>query len=691
MNFSKVEQTFFPLQGGLDLTTPAISLPPGKVLDSMNYEPYISGGYRRVDGFERYDGHPSPSQASYWLMIANLTGTVNVGDTLTGATSGATGVVLGIFYTTNVILANVSGTFAAGENLLDSAVNVGSVTTGTQYGQNAALIPADDASYMLLAANQARTLISAVPGSGWVQGVKQYNGTIYAFRDNVGATANLMYKATSTGWQQITFGSEILFGSATSQISNGNTITGATSGATATVAVALLRTGTWTSSGAGSLVVTGVTGTFQNGEILKVGATSCVTTTSLCNAITRSALGNITMEFDVGNFNGSTNNTKMYGVDGINTCFEFDGTNYVPIHTGMTTDTPTHVRVYKYYLWLSFLGSIQFSALGNPYAWTIVLGAGEIDVGDPVTGFIPQGGNINGPALAIFTKGNNGGHTWMLYGSTSANFLLIPSIPELGFSPLTMQQVSNTSYGITARGVQALISTQTFGDFDYASISHPIQPLMNQKRGLEVCSTALKGKNQYRIYFSDGTALAVGLTGDQVNGIMLLNYGVTVNCIDTTTLASEAEVTYFGATNGYVYQDNVGNSFDGSTIPAWIRLPFNHIESPRVRKRFRRAVLELTVNGYTDLSIGYDIGYGTPKTLAPANPPDAVMVGTGGYWDSFTWEQFVWDTQMVLDPSIPLQGTEKNISFLFYQNNNTNPPHILQGLTIIYSPGRTER
>ncbi|MGK7534763.1 hypothetical protein, partial [Salmonella enterica] len=72
--------------------------------------------------------------------------------------------------------------------------------------------------------------------------------------------------------------------------------------------------------------------------------------------------------------------------DGVNKAFEFDGTNYIPIRTGMATDTPLHVIVHRFYLMLSFRGSVQVSAIGAPYSWTVVLGAAEIATGDDVTG-----------------------------------------------------------------------------------------------------------------------------------------------------------------------------------------------------------------------------------------------------------------------------------------------------------------
>jgi hypothetical protein len=48
------------LQGGLDLITPQVTMPPGRAIAAINYEPDVNG-YTSTNGYERYDGRPSPS------------------------------------------------------------------------------------------------------------------------------------------------------------------------------------------------------------------------------------------------------------------------------------------------------------------------------------------------------------------------------------------------------------------------------------------------------------------------------------------------------------------------------------------------------------------------------------------------------------------------------------------------------
>ena len=53
---SSMRAKYFPFTGGEVLTDPALSQPAGTLLYGKNYEVYPEGGYRRIDGVERFDG-----------------------------------------------------------------------------------------------------------------------------------------------------------------------------------------------------------------------------------------------------------------------------------------------------------------------------------------------------------------------------------------------------------------------------------------------------------------------------------------------------------------------------------------------------------------------------------------------------------------------------------------------------------
>lgn len=126
MRLPDIKTDFFALSGGLDLVSPALTIPSGMAIDAMNYEPSIYGGYARMRGIERYDGRAAPSDAPYFVMATSITvaGSVVVGDTVTGATSAATAVVLAVTSQLELIVTRITGVFIA-ETLNVAAVSKG--------------------------------------------------------------------------------------------------------------------------------------------------------------------------------------------------------------------------------------------------------------------------------------------------------------------------------------------------------------------------------------------------------------------------------------------------------------------------------------------------------------------------------------------------------------------------------------
>lgn len=88
------DSKFFPLKGTLNLVSPAIETPSGDCIAGLNYEA-SPRGYQRIDGIERYDGRPKPSEQNYWVLpFDTMSAAISAGQLVTGQTSGATGLVV---------------------------------------------------------------------------------------------------------------------------------------------------------------------------------------------------------------------------------------------------------------------------------------------------------------------------------------------------------------------------------------------------------------------------------------------------------------------------------------------------------------------------------------------------------------------------------------------------------------------
>ena len=681
MQLPKIYPQQIILAGGLDVMTPPMQAKPGMLRACQNFECSIFGGYRRIAGYERFDGRSKPSDATYTILAATSITGGSVGDTLTGATSGATGKIIAIT-ATYFVLTQTSLTFQAED------LNVGGPTIAVSSGAgviNGASTPALNATYKNLAADVYRALIGAVPGSGAILGVNWYNDVLYAFRNNVGGTAAALYKSTTGGWSAVALGREIAFTSGgTTEIAEGDVITGATSGAFATVTRVVKTSGTWAGGdAAGYFYFASQTGTFQ-AENLNVGVTlNLATIAGDSTAITLLPGGRY--EFVNANFTGSTDTFRMYGCDGVNLAFEFDGDVFVRIRTGMATDTPSHIAFHLYHLFLSFYGSVQHSSPGFPYLWTPVTGASELSMGEDVTGFQVQPAGTTAAALAIFTKGRLS----ILYGTGSSDWALLPYRDQIGAYPYTMQTLAQTVF-LDIQGLTDIRTVQEFGNFAHAVLTNSVKSVITDWRRTASASNLARDLSQYRIFFTNGYGLYVTMVGQKVIGITPVLFPDIVRCATSGYTSDGTEVSFFGSDEGYVYQMDKGTSFDGDAIEAYIYLHYNFVGGLRTLKRFWDITLEVSGSAYASFSLGYALGYGATTIIQPSDQT-VVTNFASVYWDAFTWDAFTWDG-VTLSPSLAnMEGEAENVSLSVVSNSDEFEPFTLTGAVMHYSPRREIR
>jgi hypothetical protein len=664
------------LEGGLDQVTPTLSLPPGVVRRSANFEAALNGGYTRIAGYERHDGRPNPSDATYSVLVCTLTSGVQVGDTLTGVSSGASGLVIAIS-AGDMAITKLVGFHVTGEFVSVAGVTVGSVTSivgGAADGYQ-------DSLYRSLAANAYRADIGGVPGSGPVRGVAHFRGTVYAWRDNSAATAMAMYRASSAGWTAVDLMAYVEFNAGSIEILSGQTFVGATSGASALARVVVLRSGAWaTSNATGYIVFSNRTGTPVANEGLLVAGVRRATSVGLPVTTTLRPGGRVSTV--AANFGGGPANFKLYGCDGVNNAFEFSGETYVPIFTGMASDAPSQIAVHKQHLFLSFDYSLQFSAIGNPHVWSAVLGAGELSMNGTITNLLPLPGDQTSGALAVYTKND----TSILYGVSEADFKLSVFNSGTGAYPFTAQSMDQ-SYAFDDRGVMGLGTSLNFGNFVAASLTSKVMLFIRATRTLASASSVSRKKSQYRIFFSDQTALYLTIVNGKLIGIMPMQFDRPVLCCVEGESTDGNSVSYFGSSDGFVYRLDAGTSFDGRPIPANLNLVFNSIKSPRVLKRYRKASVEMTGDSFAQIAFGYDLGYRSQnidQSIDTAHDSDL----RSAYWDTMVWDNFVWDGADVTPTEVDMTGTAENLGIRISSVSDLIQPFTVNSLIIHYTQRR---
>lgn len=656
------------IAGGMDIVGSPIFTKPGRARIAYNYEWSTGGGLERIAGIEPFDGRPSPSAAVYvYLQCSSAIAGINLGDTVDGATSGASGRVVylsGAF----IGLTRVTGSFGL------EALEVSAVPLATVSNLTPAIDGFLDNTLAKLAADDYQADITKVPGSGRLRGIAILSDELYAWRDNALATAVVIHKATPTGWQAVTMLHQVTFSAGSSEYTEGETLT--QGGVTSTVMRVVLESGAWSGTAAGRLIITA-----PSGGVFSAGAAAGGGACTLAGASALIALapgGRVrTHAFT---FTARHEDKRLYGCDGVNPEFEFDGAVYVPINTGMAAIRATAVKCHKNHLFYGYRGSLQHSAIGAPYVWSAVFGAGELGTGDEITNLISVGGNTESAALMVTCKNALA----VLYGNSSADWKLDPLSSISGAQADSAQDIGGV-VALDTPGVMRYPYTRNFGNFAWDTVSMDIQPIAKDQEC--ACSVYVSGKFKYRLFFADGTAISGLPVGKGAFEWSVINYGRNILIAEHAEIDGMAR-TFYGDEQGWVYEADRGRSLAGAPLPYALKLLPLTQGSPMAEKTYRLMQFEVECLSACTLYTSGEFGNG--EDGATQQTTDR-RYGAGLNWDLSNWDQAYWGVPSVGMTTLPLEGVGTRASISVAGEAADELPHTLYAVTVLYTPRRMTR
>lgn len=667
----------FRLIGGLDLNTPYLERSPGSLIGCLNYEPDPDGGYRRIPGYERFDGRQSPTDSVVTAIPvqALIDPVPSLGDVITGSNSNATGRFVSQDEDDMVVfVTNATGQYT-------SADTISGVTVAGDSQRAAFLVDNDKAITAYRAAREYnRSQIQAVPGSGPVRAAYEHNGVVYAIRDNVGATAANIYRSTTNGWQIVDLSTTALInfdngqGGSSDPIAIGNVVTGATSNATGTVSAIGIQDA---ARQAGYIVVKNLTGTFQDNENLQVGGRTVADVNGAPQTPSINAGG--TYKIVSFNFYGGTATDNMYLVNGQQTALQFDGDSIAPVFTGLPSnrDRPFDVSVHYNQLFLAFDGgSLQHSVVGEPLNFRGDLGASEFALGSNITNLI-----VAPRALVVTTRDN----IRVIYGRDPASWELA-YISQKAVGAIATGQYLARPLVIDRAGVIGLDRVEAFGNFQDALVSDNVRSLVNRNFARYNLSSIDKFNNHYYVYADNGENLLTGFANNNFIGYFPINYAFTVQYAS----ANESRLFITSTEGGFVYENRKGTSFDGNNIESFIILSYAFQGQPQRKKRYRRATISLqTFLPRLQLRVAFTFSKGT-GLIAPSEF-DANTLGGGGRWDVGRWDEIVWDGQDVPEIISDIDGVGTDVSMTLFSDDNELDSFIVEDVIYEYSPRAIKR
>jgi hypothetical protein len=311
-------------------------------------------------------------------------------------------------------------------------------------------------------------------------------------------------------------------------------------------------------------------------------------------------------------------------------------------------------------------------------------------MGDRIAQIASIVGNDNASALLIGTNASLA----VLYGDTSSDFRLVMVNTEMGLYPDTMQTMSSPLF-MNDFGVTSLAASDTYGNFEMASISQQAQDFIAARRRRATCSVLARSKNQYRIFFDDGSALYFTFMRGKLSAITPMKFDRVVRRALSLFTADGTELVLFSSDDQHLYRMDVGRNFDGVAIDAFFAASFNHMggarsKLPRVRKAFKRVVLEVESDrGYVAFQAGVDVDHSGPD--AQQSLEQEVTVPGAATWDAITWDEFVWDATGRQPATLTVDGTGKNLSLFIRSTDRLVDPFTVTGVMTHWVERRQER
>ena len=372
--------------------------------------------------------------------------------------------------------------------------------------------------------------------------------------------------------------------------------------------------------------------------------------------------------------------------DGANNASKYNNTTVTDLNaTGAPAD-PSIVTGFKNALFFAGMSSnpqeIVFTAPYTDDDFNVANGAGSIAVDSVVTGLFPFR-----EALYIFCEER----IFKLVGNTSADFVLQPVTREIGcLNGNTIQEFAGDIVFLGPDGLRTIAGTERIDDVELGTISRAVQRRFSDLSDVdEFESVVIPNKTQYRIFFSNSNT-----TRGNTTGVICVRKGeryefadlrgIRPSCTDFIVDDGDSIILH-GDFDGYVYQQEEGNDFDGNVITGKYRSPDLSMGDAGIRKTFQRVIInyapEAAVNA--DLFVRYD--YESPNVARPAAYPfDTATVvavyGTSSYGTATYGGQ---SNPLVRQP---IEGSGFAVA-LRVNDRGTSAPYSLKGFQLEFDAG----
>jgi hypothetical protein len=388
----------------------------------------------------------------------------------------------------------------------------------------------------------------------------------------------------------------------------------------------------------------------------------------------------------------NSNETAMFWVDGVTDGVHvYNGTTYSQITSGLPVgNAPVNVGVWENRLFVVFDdGNILFSQVGQPDNFDSSTGyAGNIDMGDPVTGVIPAAG-----VLLLFTRK---GIKVLHYGSTTDQFIfkLDDFSKNMGAVDKTVQNLFEKVYFADDRGPSQMIPAAETGGFQADHIGEKVETEYNANKDNITGSVIDIINRRYYIFYTvsgKSNGLAFTFNKGKLKGIGRFEFQdkATVSAHGVTDDGTPRML--FGDDSGYIFLMESGTSFDGESIETRFVTSYYHYGSPRHWKHFARLHFEIDCGSQMPFTVGALYDYGSPLLAESSEETQNVSGGSSVWGGGVVWGEFTWGAGVLGRGIAYIHGYGANMGIVVKTDEKYFSKHTVHNITTDYQQGSIQQ
>jgi len=338
-------------------------------------------------------------------------------------------------------------------------------------------------------------------------------------------------------------------------------------------------------------------------------------------------------ERDNGRTNAGKYRFERFNFDGNSKLIVVDGTNAPTVfNTAMSaTDVSnsdvagsqfvTAFRSHMFYAGKSTTPqTLVFSQPFDEDAFNSGSGAGSIKVDDTITGL-----KVFRDNLFIFCENR----IFKLSGSSSSDFAISAVTRDIGcINGDTIQEFAGDLIFLGPDGLRTVAGTARIGDVELGTISMNVQSVFdeNLSSASEFDSVVIPDKTQYRIFFTKASQ-AQGSTQGIICVLKGQSFefaktkGIKPSATDTFVSAGNVVILHGDYSNGFIYRQEQGNTFDGTRINGKYRSPDLTFGDAGIRKHMQRVIVNYEPESSIDADLFVRYDYEDKDAPRPAAYP----------------------------------------------------------------------